>query len=486
MSGIGRLARKELRALFGAWLIVAASMLVGELPGLHEFRELAILAYIGGAAALGALSIGHEYRYGTLSQLLAQPASRTRVLAVKIAALTVLLAGLAAGALMFPLAHAPWIGTGRTALVTLPMLYGVSVAPWITIKTRNVIAGTLFTGSLGGFLFVGSYYWAFNRSVSPEEIEALRLAFIWTGSALVCAAGAWGVWTAFRGLEVSDGPRAELHFFSAPDAGTARQVSRGVRHPLLHLVAKELRLQQLTFAASLLYVVGCILTSVTDLPHLNRGDVLTAISVIHAIVIAAMAGALSCAEERALGTHEWQLLQPMAARTQFAIKLGVVVALTLALAFGLPFVLMSVTRGVGTKWPPDQWVTTVSAILWLAAGSMYISSVAGSGLTALLLCIPAFIAVKTFMAFVVMPIAGRVFVYMYRLPNGSFVRHISRVPEGVNLLIVFGFIMAALWLAFRNHRETGRSPRQAFVQLAALAAVIAAIYTAFGAAGHPL
>src|SRR5436309_504960 len=108
MNGAAVLARKELRALIGAWLTIAAGVLIGELPGFDGLRELSIVGYAAGAAALGALSIGHEYRCGTLAQLLVQPAPRTRLFAVKMGVLALLLSALAVVALLFPLAHTAW------------------------------------------------------------------------------------------------------------------------------------------------------------------------------------------------------------------------------------------------------------------------------------------------------------------------------------------------------------------------------------------
>ena len=80
MSRAGILVRKELRALAGVWLATAATLVACALPSLRNYRDLGLAAYVGGAAALGAVAIGHEIRLGTLSHLLAQPVSRWRVL----------------------------------------------------------------------------------------------------------------------------------------------------------------------------------------------------------------------------------------------------------------------------------------------------------------------------------------------------------------------------------------------------------------------
>src|SRR4051812_17594603 len=105
MTAAAILARKEARALLPVWLTTLAAMLLGELPGRHDLGDLAIVAYIAGGAALGAMSVGHEDLHRTWPQLLAQPISRVRLLAVKFGVLGALLAGLAAAAWLFPLSH---------------------------------------------------------------------------------------------------------------------------------------------------------------------------------------------------------------------------------------------------------------------------------------------------------------------------------------------------------------------------------------------
>jgi predicted secreted protein len=101
------------------------------------------------------------------------------------------------------------------------------------------------------------------------------------------------------------------------------------------------------------------------------------------------------------------------------------------------------------------------------------------------LCIPVFFGITTFMAFVVIPMARRVFDILHPLPPGP-VDAALRASVGVDAVLGYLFVAALLWLAFHNHRESGRSVRRAAVQVAWLAAVVAAVYVTFGAAGRPL
>src|SRR5207342_1168255 len=102
-------------------------------------------------AALGALSIGHEYTNRTLPMLLAQPASRARILVVKLAVLAVLLVTLSAvawrAALLPPGADAPMV-------LSLSVLCALSVTPWLTMLFRNPLAGAVFTMPVPGWIWV--------------------------------------------------------------------------------------------------------------------------------------------------------------------------------------------------------------------------------------------------------------------------------------------------------------------------------------------
>jgi len=82
--------KKEMRALFGPWcaVVIAGALpvimphsytAVGVMPaGLAE--SLSFLSFFFGVPLLATLSLGDEFRYGTLSLWLAQPSSRLQLL----------------------------------------------------------------------------------------------------------------------------------------------------------------------------------------------------------------------------------------------------------------------------------------------------------------------------------------------------------------------------------------------------------------------
>src|SRR5204862_8354980 len=105
----------------------------------RQSHEFATFTYFIGAAAFGALSIGHEYGCRTLPLLLSQPVSRERVWLAKLGVLAVLLVVLSqiAGAVVFHSVHAT--ESERLAFGILPVLGGLFVAPWLTMASRSPI-----------------------------------------------------------------------------------------------------------------------------------------------------------------------------------------------------------------------------------------------------------------------------------------------------------------------------------------------------------
>ena len=75
---------KEIRALLPLWLGCIVAVWAGGLPdGSGLFLRAGFVMYVLGSAALGALSVGHEYTNRTLPLLLSVPISRRRVFAIK-------------------------------------------------------------------------------------------------------------------------------------------------------------------------------------------------------------------------------------------------------------------------------------------------------------------------------------------------------------------------------------------------------------------
>jgi hypothetical protein len=213
------------------------------------------------------------------------------------------------------------------------------------------------------------------------------------------------------------------------------------------LVKKELRLQQMTFAVTAVWVVFWAVESA--LPRLIPGFVglpLALVAVLFGALLSMLIGSLASAEERQLGTHEWQVLLPMAAWRQWIVKAGTALGLAALLSFALPVLL----GGGGVFF--NAWYGGV--ILFLTAGSLYVSSLCRSGLRALIVSAALMLAAST--------IQLRI--------TASYTRPV--VPLfGVPAAAV---VILMLWFAFDNHRLAGHSAVRISRQVLWIAGVLAA------------
>jgi len=393
------LVAKEIRALLPVWIASALAIAAAVLSGPRN-HELGLLAYGFGSVTLGSQSIGHEYTGGTLTLLLAQPWSRQRLLILKLAVLTVML---------FALAVFAWLTLltpDDSAWLLLSLLNGLFLAPLLTMACRTPIAGVVFTGA------APFWFQAIGRYVNGTVLWSVALT-------LFAAAGVTA-WRMFMRLEMADGRGAALSLPRFQPAAVSRR-----QPPLWLLVKKELHLQQMTFAATVvctLLWVG-IAVSTRIIPGL-RGFPVSVVAVSYGGLLALLIGALASAEEREIGTLEWQTMLPMAAWKQWSVKAGTVLVLAAVLSFAIPALLASGS----VSFNPGH----AAAILFLAAGSLYVSSLCRSGLRALIVSGSLTLALA---------LASQYFFAVYR-------------PPGALLPAVMAVVVALLlWRGLENHRR---------------------------------
>ena len=424
------MARKEARALWPVW---AASLAVCLAAGLSSPRLIlpGRLAYFVGSAALAALAIGHEYTHGTLTALLSLPVNRRRLLMAKLLAVLPMLATLALLALTIG-PGGPYFERGTVA-GSLSVMTAVAVAPLLTMTCRSPLAGCVFAlGVTGGLhlLSLGvviAYVKFAGPPAMPLQLFGDRVLAGLLAATGIAAAGAG--WRQFMALEALDGRGTDLawpRWLRSSMALDEEAVVRPLRRssPLLLLVRKELRLQQMSIAVALVNVLIWLAALGLTRDSPDSDGVLAVVAVLYGALIAVVIGALASAEERHLGTLAWQTLLPVAAWRQFAVKAAVTMALSLMLAFVLPVLL---ARGsLGFHW------LNASMVLLLTIGSLFISSFSTSGLTALAVSAPAL--------FVAAVLVG-------------WGLDFARVGPGMALTMIAALAAAALWFAFVNHRS---------------------------------
>ncbi len=466
-------SRKEIRALLPWCVTVAGATVLGgalvqraDLPGARPDHALWIaLIHVAGVLSVAAWTVGQELAHGTLSTLLVQPAGRLRLLGTKLLVLgaALLALGATAGA-MIP----EWRGpvASRPLLIWGPVALGLGLVPLLTLLSRRTLGGVVFAPVLPGLiLVVADRFYPLRDGLQAWPI-------VWYGTLVASALGIAAFALVFHRLQVA-GDGEGRPAASARGAADRRGLS-GARVVFGHWtwlsVKKELRLQQMTFAVSGLYVAGAVLVSILQRSNpLYVGPTFAALSALHGLFIPLLAGCLASAEERQMGTLATGLLQPRAAWTQWAIKVGVAAALALTLGLGLPALL---------AWLPpiDRFQASaefgVAAVLVLGAG-VYVSSLSSNTLWALIVSFPVMGIAVEVAGVSVGPIVRILNQAMPIVPGpptagGLRVASIRAIEDGVAIALALGFVMLLSVFAGRNHRSLDRSVRVVANQVAGL------------------
>jgi hypothetical protein len=448
---------KELRALAPTWLAIAAGMVAADF-GPWSLRGFGSVVYFLGAVALGAQAIGHEYSHRMLPMLLTQPVSRQRILLVKLGILAGLLAALAAVAavtLLFRRGDQPF----PAGFIVLPCMLGLFVAPWLSMAARSALAGTVFPAALAGItMLTGNWLGVrLHGYMYTGEVAGFAVSFMWWTMGGLCAIGAVLTWRGFHRLQITDGMGLEIRARAATRSATAPFTRR---NPIWLLLIKELHLQQLALVVALVYVASYVLLVLAfDSAASAPGDSVVAGTIFYAGILAMLIGALASAEERQIGTHEWQQLMPMAAWQQWAVKVGTVLGLVFVLAIGLPLVLVSILPPEDVTWSRGMWPFRQSATFVLLAivttGSLYVSSVTRSGLWALTLSVPVMFGGAMFFAWVSRPIESA--VYQAGLLGATRLSLPALAGNAAFLMVLAALLGMVLRFGLANHCSTEHS-----------------------------
>ena len=241
------------------------------------------------------------------------------------------------------------------------------------------------------------------------------------------------------------------------------------------MVRKELHLQQLSFVVAAFHLVttGGVLLWLRVNPTVST-DVFFALTGMYAAGLAMLIGSLASAEERHLGTIEWQLLLPISSRRQWAVKTAVVMALTLMLAVAVPAAYLHAMEGIAVR---SEQLLPLLMVLMLAVTSLYASSLSTSGVRALILSVPLVLAGGLFFS-----MGGRLGV----LAVSAITDHRANLDvgrfgsePGIATLWVGASVLSAFLLrfAYLNHRSVDTAIPRVVRQVPWLAAVVFAVAT---------
>lgn len=476
MTNLAPLLRKEAQAVFPFWGATVAALVLASLWRGRAFLDIGLFAYVVGATAIGAQAIGQEYSCRMLPMLLVQPTGRARLYVVKLSVAAVFLALLAVLA-WFVFSDAWRPGSGHVRAVILPVLGALFLAPFFTMIGRGVLVGMILTGSAPAMLWllVLVVSW-FGFGMDPDHASEVLLGRSDVWLAVACPLLGYLGWRRFATLEAGDADAAAFRLPRWLDRdAAARRPAR-----LAALVVKETHLHQLTFAVTgvcvVIYLVAVLLQRVSaSVAAFPVGPVL----VMYCLGVALVVGAMASAEERQLGMHDGQRLQPAPAWQQWTVKVAMAFGLAILLGVALPLLLvrLAVNGEVGFM---RLWLDLAAVVVLLTAGSLYISSLSASGVRALAWTLPAGIAVALFvqtadaaLRWVTLQVWGRAMAdVMAGAVMPTSVGPEQRVMFALRVLVLT-LVPVLVWFGFVNHQGSEPNLRRTIGQLAAIALVIA-------------
>ncbi len=321
--------------------------------------------------------------------------------------------------------------------------------------------------------------WLYGDAATLAQANARFLdIFVHTMLAVVVLS-ALLMWRLFMRLEAIEGRGLELHLpaWLFPAWLFKRRVhlaaARSARSVWQQMLGKELHLQEITFVVSGLYVAAWLAVVLVgeSLFPIRRAGYMTAATLLHAGAIPLLAGSLASAEERQLGTLGWQVLLPIAAWRQWAVKAAVVLVLSLGLAIGVPAILYALFASgpepVRLGWPPAAAIAAVATV------SLYASSLSTNGVRALLASASAIGGVLLVAHITMNDVMPGWMPLAWDLPNAAWAVLYAASAA------VFAWL---LWLGMKNHGSAERGAKRVLKQVAALGAVAVVAMLAFAAA----
>jgi hypothetical protein len=348
-----RLILKELQSLavpagvvLAVALVARAGATSGAAPAWSPLRSgmlsgmLFELAFFVGPPTIAAWSLGTEFRHGTLTLLLSQPVSRSRVWLTK----WLVSAAVMAAVMTVEYLLAPEFHTAPSRLRTSLLLYlaVAASAPLATVVARSTVGGMAVTlAAMFWFELPISYAWAY-RSGRPFPSQ------LWMGDPVLdvarvayAAFTAWLGWRAFAGFETVERNSMSLSASAgSADWSLLRARRSGV---IANLVRKELVLFRPLFLVAAVFVVTWLLAYAFTTPGTPTAAVAAVgMLLVYVPIAGVLSGTISMAEEMSLGVRAWQLTVPVAARTQWAVKLVVCLSMAFMLVLVLPATMAAV------------------------------------------------------------------------------------------------------------------------------------------------
>jgi hypothetical protein len=414
VTGSGLLTNPRLRMETGAqmpgaslvFLAVTVNALVAQLGVSEMDIGLTAWAYGLGCLWLCANAFGSEFEHRTVGQWLMQPRSRGELYREKLG----VVGGIAgtAAVIFFLTTKRSVTGDPQILAMTLgSLILGLASAPFFTLISRSTLAGFVFTLAvpMALYLVLQTLLDVYHARVYPDlaDRSSEEKALLWAGGVIYLGATTLASWRVFKRLEwreggAGGGSAPGLHAFTGVlDRWLGR---RWLGQPATaQLIRKELRLHVVPWlvAGILVGFWGLSFLVLKWAPESEWGQVMARPSngALFAGILGAfiflVTGASAIAEERVLGTLEWQWTQPISMGRQWRIKVGVATALALTLGLVLPAALVWLgfdAEALDTSFGKPEWLPIAAyavALAALFATSLYASSVSHSSMKAVAL-----------------------------------------------------------------------------------------------------
>jgi hypothetical protein len=388
-----------------AFLAAAVNAMSAQLRGFGVLSVFAALAYALACLWICANAFGSEFEHRTLGQWLVQPRSRGDLYREKLGVAGGI-AGVAAVIFFFTTSRSNTREPLFLALLLGPMILGLGSAPFFTLVSRSTLAGFVFTLAVGMalYLILQTLLSVYLAGLHPTaDRSSAEESLLWAGSVIYLGAMTLASWRVFKRLEwreggAGGGSTPGLYALSGAWDGWIGRRWLG-KPSTAQLIRKELRLHVVPWliAGILIGFWGLSLLIRKWAPESEWGVAaanpytVTLYAGIFGTFVLLATGASAIAEERVLGTLEWQWTQPIPMARQWRIKVGVAAALALTLGLILPATLvwlgfdaeaLDATFGQTERQPIAVYAM---ALVALFATSLYASSVSQSSMKAVAL-----------------------------------------------------------------------------------------------------
>lgn len=502
---------KELRTLMPGYLnatVVPALMalLFGDgSPGNGVF--------VAGCLQMALSVFGSEFEQRTINGLLVQPLPRGILFLEKMGMLGLLLL-FACANMVVSFLPSPGLNLNSdiTLMILLTPVFAFCSGPLFSLLSRSTQAGMIFTFGVPLILWLGATLTlqAVLRFLPPGVSSEAELHWLlWIGTPVYLLVTSALGWRVFQRLEVRDGgaggrSNTGLHPLSLPVdrllAACLSGTTGGAR-----LIRKELRLHVVPWLVAgitvglwiLLLVLRLSVTEGDLAMALNEVSTITGIAGLLGIVILVSTGAACVAEERELGTLEWQLTQPVPLRRQWLTKVAVAAVLALGLGVLLPATLvwasfdpLKLHQEFGRM---DLAAFCAGFLLMVFATSTYASSIARNTMMAVATAVGIVVGLVAVFATTVRAVAATRSRALDTLSGQWGPADWSAPAWAPSQALVegawAGFIAVAvvlcvatlLWLGGRNYRRLVVPARDVSRQLAGVASGLVVVLGVFGA-----